>query len=308
MVDSATISPAKAWLLATRPRTLTAAVVPVLLGLALVLGERGQTGAGDGAAGTGALDWLVAVLTLSCALAIQVATNLANDYYDFVRGADNEDRLGPTRAVQAGLLTPDAVKRGFILCLGAAALLGVYLCWLGGWPILAIGLVSMLLAWGYTAGPFPLAYVGLGDPFVLAFFGVVPVCGTYYLQTGTLGMEVVMASLPVGFLATALLVVNNLRDRATDEVAGKRTMAVRLGETVTRAEYIGLVAGAFVALGMIVPTQGLAACLPLLAVPLAVAEVRGVLSRSGAALNESLAGTARLHAVFGALLTVGVAW
>ncbi len=283
-----------AWLAAARPRTLTAGFVPVVVGVAL-------------AARRGPIDIAVAAATLLAALAIQVACNLANDYYDFVRGADTGERLGPLRATQAGLLSPHAVLGGFLACIVVAALVGLGLVAHGGWPILAIGIVSLFLAWAYTGGPYPLAYHGLGDIFVLLFFGVVPVCGTYWLQRAQLDVEVVVLSVPIGLLATALLVVNNLRDIPTDRVAGKRTMAVRLGEAGTRREYRLLVVGAFVVAAAAVALVGVAPLAVAPAALLARAELAAQAARDGAARNESQAGTARLHAVFGLLLAAGLA-
>lgn len=282
------------WLQAVRPRTLPAAVVPVLVGLAL-------------AARRGRVDALVAALTMSAAVLIQIGTNLANDYYDFVAGADTAERVGPRRITQAGLVAPCAVRRAAFGVLGLAGLAGLYLVAVGGWPIAAIGALSLLAAVGYTTGPWPIAYHGLGELFVFVFFGIVAVNGTLVLQMQPLSRLSVLASLPVACLATAILVVNNLRDIATDARAGKRTMAVRLGERATRIEYVALLGLAFLA----VPTLGAEGGAPLLvclvALPLALHEARALWPRSGAALNASLAGTARLHLVFGVLLALGLA-
>ncbi|MCC6766528.1 MAG: 1,4-dihydroxy-2-naphthoate polyprenyltransferase [Deltaproteobacteria bacterium] len=282
------------WLAAARPRTLPAAIVPVVVGLAL-------------AARTHALDVGVAGVTLVAALLIQVGTNLANDYYDFVAGADTHERLGPQRITQAGLAAPATVRAAAFAVLAAAGVAGAYLVAIGGWPILLIGLASLVAAVAYTGGPFPLAYRGLGDLFVFAFFGIVAVAGTVWLQTGVLGAPVLVLSLPVACLATAILVVNNLRDIATDARAGKRTLAVRLGASATRAEYALLVAAPYVVVGAVAATTGsVGLLLPFATVPLAVREVRALLRRAGAELNASLAGTARLHLLFGVLLAAGL--
>lgn len=284
---------AGAWLLAIRPRTLTAGAVPVLVGLAL-------------AARAGALDKPVAVATILCALLLQIAANLANDYFDWKRGVDTEHRLGPLRVTQAGLLSPDAMRTALTAVLVTAVLLGAFLVYRGGWPIVAIGVSAVLGALAYSAGPYPLASHGFGELLVFVFFGLAAVCGTYWLQRHALECPVALAGLTCACPAVALIVVNNLRDIVTDRMVGKHTVAVRLGRAGTRVEYGVLVASAFVGaciLGVVV-TSG--ALLALLALPLAVSEVRGVLEREGAALNVSLAGTARLHAVFGALLALGL--
>ncbi len=281
------------WMQAARPRTLPAGVVPVLVGVAA-------------ASRSGPVDLTVAAITLLAAVLIQIGTNLANDYYDFLAGADGEDRLGPVRVTQAGLIEPTVVRRAMWLVLAAAALAGVFLVAVGGWPILLIGVAALVCAIAYTAGPYPLAYVGLGDVFVFAFFGVVAVTGTVYLQTGAVDRLAVLASLPVACLATAILVVNNLRDIPTDRKAGKRTLAVRLGAGATRVEYYALLVFALACLPLLAGVAGLGPLIAGLALPLAVFEARGVAVRDGAALNSSLAGTARLHLVFGMLLAVGL--
>ena len=222
-----------AWLVAIRPRTLPAAVAPVVLGTAI-------------ATSRGTMALLPALAALAGALLIQVATNLANDYFDHRKGADTEDRLGPTRVVQAGLMPPERVLAGTIGSLLLAAAVGVYLVWVGGWPILLVGLASLALAVLYTGGPFPIAYHGLGEVFVFAFFGLVAVGGTYWVQALALPFDVLLAGAGVGAMSTALLVVNNLRDIEADARAGKRTLAVRLGDVGTRVEYVLVLAVAAV--------------------------------------------------------------
>lgn len=282
-----------AWIGAARPRTLPAAVVPVVVGLALAARE-------------GPLDLGVAAVTLLAAILIQIGTNLANDYYDFVAGADTSERLGPRRITQAGLAAPATVRAAAFATLGAAGLAGVWLVAVGGWPILLIGVCSLVAAIAYTGGPYPLAYHGLGDVFVFVFFGLVAVNGTVLLQTGAVTALSLAVSLPVACLATAILVVNNLRDIATDARAGKRTLAVRIGAAATRLQYAVLVTAPFVVVLALVGIAGPALLVTLLAVPLAVREVRTLHERDGAALNASLAGTARLHLVFGVLLALGL--
>lgn len=283
----------RAWLAAIRPRTLPAALVPVTVGLAL-------------AARRSPLDARVAGVTLGAAILIQIGTNLANDYYDFAAGADTAERVGPRRITQARLADPRTVRRAAFAVLAAAALAGVYLVAVGGWPIAAIGVASLLAALAYTAGPWPLAYHGLGDAFAFLFFGPIAVGGTVFLQTGRIDRGDVLVSMPVACLVTAILVVNNLRDIPTDARAGKRTLAVRLGARATRLEYTALVALAFLALPALQAETGRLVLLALAALPLALAEVRALWRRTGRELNLSLAGTARLHLVFGTLLALGL--
>ena len=282
------------WIVAARPRTLPAALVPVLVGLAV-------------ASRAGPVDWPAAAATLGAALLIQIGTNLANDYYDFVSVADTADRLGPQRITQAGLVEPGAVRRAALAVLALAAAIGIRLVEVGGWPILVIGILSLLSAIAYTGGPWPLAYHGLGDLFVFLFFGVFAVNGTVWLQGVEPSAFSLAASLPVACLATAILVVNNLRDIVTDERAGKRTLAVRLGAAAARVEYVSLVSIALLAPLLLARFAGGRALLALGALPLAVLEARALLRRTGRELNASLAGTARLHLVFGVLLAGGLA-
>jgi 1,4-dihydroxy-2-naphthoate octaprenyltransferase len=197
--------------------------------------------------------WLPAVAALVGALLIQIATNLANDYFDNARGADTEERVGPVRVTAAGLVPPAAVKRAMLATLAAAFLVGVYLVTVGGWPVVVIGLVSLVLAVAYTGGPYPLAYNGLGDVFVFVFFGLVAVAGTYYVQALSFPAEAWWLGAGTGALSTAILVVNNLRDLATDAKVGKRTLAVRLGRRSTQFEFLFLLA-----LAAAVPPAGMA--------------------------------------------------
>ncbi len=288
-------SRARAWWLAIRPATLWAGAVPVGVGTAVALQA-------------GVFSPRPALAALVGALWIQVGCNLANDTFDFARGADTADRLGPARATQQGWLTPKQVARGAGLALFLALLVGVYLVAVGGWPILWVGIASLFSAVAYTGGPFPLGYHGLGDLFVLVFFGFVAVCGTVWVQGLVVPPTALYAALPVGTLATAILVVNNLRDRHTDAVAGKRTLAVRMGARATRLQYVLLVAAAFgsLPLGWALGDLHMGWMLPYLSLPLAWREVRGVLKQDGAALNAHLAGTARLELVFGLLLALGM--
>ncbi len=285
-----------AWALATRPRTLVAGVVPVAVGGALAWRE-----------GTFAL--LPTLAALVGALFIQVGTNLVNDYYDFKRGADTAERLGPPRATQRGWLTPRAVISGALVCFALAMLVGLYLVSVGGLPILCIGLVSILAGFAYTGGPFPLGYNGLGDVFVLVFFGFVAVGGTYFLNAHAVNAVTFVAALPVGLLGVGLLAVNNTRDAKTDAAAGKRTLVVRFGVAFGKAEYVAcVVLSALVPVGLVVARLATPwALLPLLALPLAIPPVRVLFTQTGSALNQALAGTARLQLVFGVLFALGLA-
>lgn len=294
MAPSSMSTRSGAWLLAARPRTLTAGAVPVLVGLSL-------------AARTGSLDVPVAAATIACALLLQVAANFANDYFDWARGVDTEHRLGPLRVTQAGLVTPQAMRFALATVLATAVGFGAYLAWHGGTLIVAIGVAAVLGALAYSAGPYPLASHGFGEVLVLGFFGVAAVGGTYWLQRATLDGAVVLAGVTSACPAVALIVVNNLRDIATDRAAGKHTLAVRLGARGTRMEYALVVTAAFLGACALAVAVTPSALLALLAAPLAVNEVRSLGAREGAELNRSLAGTARLHFVFGTLLAIGLA-
>ena len=288
--------PFRTWLLAARPKTLTAAVVPVAVATGLALGQ-----------GMAVL-W-PALAALAGAVLIQVGTNLTNDYYDFRKGADTHERVGPTRVTQSGLIAPSTVLAAGGACFAAAVLVGAALVARGGWPFVAIGLASVLAGWAYTGGPYPLGYHGLGDLFVLIFFGLVAVPGTFYAQALQLVPAVWPAAVGVGATGTMILVVNNLRDAETDARAGKRTLVVRLGRGFGRGEYVVLL---LVALAMPALLVGMGwarwpVLLALLAAPLAWPPLSTVLRRTGAPLNRALGTTARFQAVYGLLLAAG-AW
>lgn len=286
----------KTWVMAIRPKTLTAGLVPVMVGTALAFGD-------------GVSRWMPALAALVGAMLIQIGTNLTNDYYDFRKGADTHERLGPVRVTQSGLIAPQTVLAGAALSFGLAVLSGTYLVAVGGWPIVAIGLLSVLCGFAYTGGPYPLGYHGLGDVFVFVFFGLVAVMGTYYVQAGTVSLGAALVSVPVGALGTALLVVNNLRDASTDIKAGKRTLIVRLGARAGKAEYLALLVASF-SVPAVLLALGAASrwvLLPLLSLPLAVGPLRDVLRKEGAALNPTLGSTARLQLVFGLLFSLGLA-
>jgi 1,4-dihydroxy-2-naphthoate octaprenyltransferase len=283
------------WWLAARPKTLPAAISPVIVGAAVAYLD-GKFQAGP------------ALAAGSAALLLQIGANFANDVFDFYRGADAQARLGPLRVTQAGLLKPAEVKRGMWLVFGLAALLGLYLVWAAGWPVLVIGLASIAAAIAYTGGPFPFGYYGLGDLFVFIFFGVVAVCGTYYVQAGTVIPLAIWSSIPMGALITAILVVNNLRDIHTDRAAGKKTLAVRLGEQGARYEYLLWLILAY-ALPLGVWLAGLASAwvlLSWLSLPLAASMLRKVWREQGRSLNLVLAGTGRLTLVYALLYSTGL--
>ncbi len=280
--------------MAARPRTLPAALAPVLVGTALAI-EHGD------------FDVLVFLAALLGALFIQVGTNLSNDYSDARRGADTEDRLGPVRVTAGGLVPPRQVLIATYVTFGLAVLCGVYLIVVAGWVLLLIGAASILAGILYTGGPRPYGYEGLGELFVFLFFGVVAVTGSYYVQVESLAWAPFVASVPVGLLAAAILVVNNVRDIDTDRRAGKRTLAVRLGRERTRVLFVALLV---VAYAMLVPLAiGLSpwVLLALASVPIAVRLVGIVRTRvDGPSLNEALAGTGMLQLAFCLLLSAGV--
>jgi 1,4-dihydroxy-2-naphthoate polyprenyltransferase len=285
----------RAFAAAMRPRTLPAAIAPVAVGAALA--------AADGAWRPGAV-----AAALATATALQVAANFANDVFDFERGADTDARLGPPRAVQQGWISPRAMRRAVALALAAAAVPGLWLVALGGWPIAAAGALAMAAALAYTGGPLPLAYVGLGEAAVFAFFGAVAVAGTYWVQAGTLPGGVLTAAVAPGALASAILVVNNLRDAATDRAAGKRTLVVRFGDRAGRIEYATLLALAHAVPPLLVAagTLGPAALAPALTAPWAVSLTGRVARAEGRALNALLAETALLELAFCALFAAGI--
>lgn len=289
------LSPLRAWLMAIRIPTLPAAVVPVLVGSAI-------------AYKLGSFQPLVFLAALIASICIQIGTNLANDYFDAKKGADTAERLGPTRVTHTGLIAAETVRNAMLLSFLVAALCGVYLIVVGGWPILVIGLFSIASGIMYTGGPFPLGYNGLGDLFTFVFFGLIAVIGTTYVHTGSFSNLALFAALPVGMLVTAIIVVNNVRDVHTDRKANKRTLAVLLGERFARSEYVVLVVGAYVVLliGWLLQLVSAWIFLPLLTIPLAIPLIKAMWTQSGRVLNPILGGTGRLHMFFGVLLTIAL--
>ncbi|MFN2219741.1 MAG: 1,4-dihydroxy-2-naphthoate polyprenyltransferase [Anaerolineae bacterium] len=290
------LSPWKAWLLAIRPRTLPAAVGPVLVGTALAVRDNAFTP-------------LPAIAALVGALLIQIGANLSNDYLDYVKGADVAERTGPRRMAQSGLIALPRLRVGIAVTFALAAMVGLYLISVGGWPVLAIGLASLLSALAYTGGPWPVGYHGLGDLFVFLFFGLAAVCGTYYVQALSISPLAVAAALPVGALTVAILVVNNLRDIETDRKTGKRTLAVILGPETTRMEYVLLLVLAYTT-PLLFKFAGWSSSwvlLPWASLPLAVHLVRSVYQvPGGPALNKMLAGTANLDLLFCVFFATGL--
>ena len=283
------------WWLAIRPKTLPAAASGVVMGSALAWAD-------------GSFQFVPALAALCVALLLQIGSNVANDVFDFERGADTSERQGPLRVTQARLLTPVQVKRGMWAIFGLAAMFGLYLVTLRGWVIIAIGLAAIFSAIAYTGGPFPLGYYGLGDVFVFIFFGVVAVTGTYYVQAGSVSAAAWWMSVPIGLIITAILAVNNLRDLENDRKAGKHTLAVLLGARFARIEYVLCMAIAYLLLPVliflnIVPTLSL---LAWLSIPIAWKTLRVVFTQEGSPLNAALAGTGQTVLAYSVLFWLGI--
>jgi 1,4-dihydroxy-2-naphthoate octaprenyltransferase len=286
----------KTWILAIRPKTLPAAGGPVIVGTAAAIADH-------------AFSLFPALAALIGCLLLQIAVNLANDYFDGIKGIDGKDRLGPVRVTQSGLMEPKTVKKAMILVLVLAGLTALYLMKVGGWPIFWITVASVLGALTYSGGPFPMASHGLADFFVFVFFGIVAVCGTYYVQALELTWTAFFLAFPVGFVITAILVVNNYRDMETDAAAGKRSLAVILGPEKTRKEFKRLIALTY-AMPVFLTAAGAislwAALFPMLSLPLALACIREMNTLTGPPLNQTLAKTAKLSLLFSLLLAAGL--
>jgi len=288
------LSPIQAWMLAVRPKTLPAGAVPVVLGSAL-------------AAADGRFRFFPALVALFCALGIQVATNFINEIYDFRKGADTAERLGPTRTVASGIITEKKMIQVSSALAGGVFLLGLYLVFTAGWPILIIGILSLLFAWAYTGGPYPIAYSGLGDLFVFIFFGLVAVGGTYYVQALQLPVPVLIAAVAPGLFSVNILLVNNIRDIATDRKVGKMTLPARIGQRHARRLYVALTAGAYVVPSLLqICGYTPWAQLSLLSAPLAFRMVRRLYASEGRELNQVLAGTGKLMTFYGMLFAAGL--
>ena len=282
------------WKLAARPRTLPAASAPVIAASAAAFAD-------------GAFDPLPALAALLGALLLQIGANFANDLFDFQKGADTAERTGPLRVTSAGLVTPKEIQMSMAVVFGLAALCGVYLALHAGWPVIAIGVLSILGALAYTGGPYPLGYHGLGEVAVFIFFGLAAVCGTYYVQALRLSPAAVWTAVPLGLLTVAILIVNNLRDIATDRASGKHTLAARFGAAWTQREHVGVVSAAYLMpIGMWLSGATSAwVMLSWLSLPLAFPLFKKVRTLTGRELNPVLAQTGQLELAYALALALG---
>ena len=285
----------KNWLLAARLKTLPVAISPVILGSALAIHDQ-------------SFHTFICIITIFTAVLIQVGTNFANDVYDYQKGSDREDRLGPKRATQSGLIYPQKMKKAMWLTFGLAICLGFYLASIGGWPIVLIGLTSIAAGIAYTGGPYPLGYHGFGDLFVFIYFGLIAVTGTYFLQVGEVNNLSIWLGSIMGMLATAILVVNNLRDIDADKLSGKYTLAVRMGKTFTKIQYSILVLIPF-----LVPVyiwwsyeSELSLLLTIFALPISFFLIKEIFTLTGRELNSVLTRTVRFLFIFTILLSTGL--
>jgi len=295
MYNETEISKFRSWIIASRPRTLPAAVVPVIVGSAAVASDN-------------KFIFLYALIALICSLLIQIGTNFTNDLYDYLKGADNEKRKGPLRVMVNGLITVTEMKAGIAIVFLIAFVLGLYLVYTGGLFVLVIGVASILAGIAYTAGPYPLAYNGLGDLFVFMFFGVVGTVGTYFVQAHTISYLPFLCSIPVGALITNILVVNNYRDIDEDRAANKFTLAVKCGRGFTRYQFIFLLLISFVMPLILFFGYDFKGWvfLPYLTFPIAFKLIKMLYSYNGKELNKTLELTARLSAIFGLLFSAGI--
>ena len=284
-----------AWILASRPKTLLAALVPVIIGTSIAIY-------------CGKENFLAAVIALICSVLIQVGTNFVNDLYDFLSGADNNERKGPVRVLASNLISPREMKTGIVLIFLLTFILGLYLVYISSYITLLIGLLSIFAGIAYTAGPYPLAYNGLGDVFVFLFFGVVGTVGTYYVQAVEVTPLAFWASIPVGALITNILVVNNYRDIEEDRAVGKNTLSVKMGKKFTRYQYLVFVVLSYLILFIVYFTfkQSIYIFLPFLTVPMAIKLIRMIFTYQGEELNKTLELTAKLSAIYGLLFAVGI--
>lgn len=282
------------WIIASRPRTLLAAFVPVMVGSAVAFNE-------------GKLNIIFSLAALICSVLIQVGTNFTNDLYDFLKGADTIKRKGPRRVLASGLISVNEMKLGVVVTFLTSFLLGLFLVYHGGTVILVIGVLSIIAGLAYTAGPYPLAYNGLGDIFVFMFFGIIGTVGTYYLHTKELSFVSFISSIPVGALVTNILVVNNYRDIEEDKTAGKKTLAVKLGKNFTRYQFTFLIV-----LSFLIPlilfaflNSSIWIFLPYLTLPIAYKVLTMIYTLDGMELNKTLELTAKLSAIYGLLFSAG---
>lgn len=285
----------QSWLLASRPKTLLASFVPVMVGTALAIN-------------VGKFNWLFSFFALVCSLLIQIGTNFTNDLYDYLKGADISSRKGPQRVLASGLISVKQMQAGSLIVFLSAFLLGFYLAYLSSIIILIIGILSIIAGFAYTAGPYPLAYRGLGDIFVFMFFGLIGTMGTFYLNTGELSFPAFLSAIPVGSLITNILVVNNYRDIEEDRIAGKNTLAVKLGKTFTQYQFIFLIVVSFLTPLVLFLFFDLTIWifLPYLTLPVAYNITRMLFTLDGIQLNRTLEMTAKLSALYGILFSAGL--
>jgi len=293
--QSNTITKFEAWILAARPRTLFAAIVPVIVGSSIAVHD-------------GKFNLAVATIALLCSILIQIGTNLTNDLFDFLHGTDKDGRVGPQRAAASGLLSIKEIKIGTILTFGLSFLLGLYLVFTGGWIVLSIGVISILAGIAYTAGPLPLAYNGLGDVAAFLFFGLVATVGTYFVQAHEFSWMSFWSSIPVGALITNILVVNNYRDREEDSSNGKNTLAVIFGDRFSRVQYIVFMFTSYAILFVVFFTfkRSFFVFLPLLSLPLSIKLIKMIYTLRGNELNKTLELTSKLSAIYGFLFAIGI--
>ncbi len=286
----------KIWVDAARPQTLAAGFIPVLAGASLAYASN-------------EIHPLATATALFCALAIQIGTNYANDYFDFKKGADTDQRIGFERATASGKIQPEKMFYAAIISMGLAFSAGLYLVWIGGWVIFLIGVFSLIFGFLYTAGPFPLGYNGLGDLFVFIFFGIIAVMGTFYVNTLQWSMEAFWISIPVGALCVNILVVNNLRDIDQDRLSGKKTLGVIFGEKTLKLEYLFMLVLSFYPLSVLYSHFDYTAAifLPLLGIPFILSQLKTVWFHANkSVLNHTLERTAQFMIIFGVLLSIGI--
>lgn len=283
----------QSWILASRPKTLFAAFPPVFVGTSVAVYYN-------------TFNLSAALIAIFCAVLITVGTNFVNDLYDYLSGKDTKERQGPIRVLAAGLITEYEMRIGIYTVFGITFLAGLYLVYLSGYITLIIGIISILAGIVYTAGPFPLAYNGLGDLFVFLFFGVVATCGTYFVQSGDFNYLILLASFPVGLLVTNILVVNNYRDIEEDKKNNKKTLAVIFGRRFTKLQYTASIILSYTAVILLyIETDIITLLFPLITLPLAINQILLLNKLKGAQLNDLLAATARFSAIFGLLLSIG---
>jgi len=283
------------WILAARPKTLPAAVVPVVVGSSIAIHYN-------------KFNFIASLTALLCSLLFQIGANFVNDLFDYLHGTDKRERIGPQRAVASGLISVNEMKIGIIVVFSLSFLLGLYLVYIGGWVIFLIGVLSIITALAYTAGPFPLAYHALGDIAVFLFFGFAGTIGTYYVQAKEITPMVFWASVPVGALITNILVVNNYRDRDEDKLSGKNTLAVVLGEKFSRLQYVFFMIVSYLILFVVYFTfkKSFFVFLPILSLPIAIKLIKMIYTLKGRELNKTLELTAKLSAIYGLLFAAGI--